>query len=143
MKIHKRNLLLVVTLVTINLNSMAQVVPTQLAGDWHATCAVEKLGDTAASYCGICPTVFNADNSSLTIASFNINLGQKELKIIYDGSISIIPFKFDEENMRLTFKEKDIVYNFSILELEMADKLILKSDSGNLLYLERKKEQAR
>lgn len=120
---------------------MAQAVPAKLAGDWHATCAIERLGDSAASYCGICPTVFNTDNSSLTIASFNINLGQKELKIIYDGSVSLIPFKFDEDNMRLTFKEKEIVYNFIILELEMVDKLILKSDSGNLIYLERKNER--
>jgi hypothetical protein len=143
MKISIKLFLAATSLVASSYYSIAQRLPANLVGDWHATCAIERQGDSAATFCGICPTVFNTDNSSLTVASFNINLGQKELKIIYDGSISKIPFKFDEENLKISFKEKGVVYNFTILELEMLDQLILKSDTGNLLYLERKKEQGR
>lgn len=141
MKYYKK---IIFTLILALLSSTAytQVTTARLAGDWHATCAVEQTSDSSATFCGICPTIVHKDNNSLTIAGFNLNFGDEELKIMYAGSTSVIPFRFDRSKMRLTFEEKGTVYTFIILELEMLDKIILKSDDGNLLYLERRKKTA-
>jgi hypothetical protein len=128
---------LILFLIIASLSIKAQVLPSSFSGDWEATCVKEKLDTDKIAVCGICPHIISDSNSRI-ISSVTLNFSNKDLTIITPDRSTTVPIKYNEKLEHLVFTNNGITYDFSILYVDVLSKIILKSQNGNIIYLERK-----
>lgn len=128
---------LILLLVIASFSMRAQVVPSSFSGDWEATCVKEKIDTNKVAVCGICPHI-SSDSNSRKISSVTLNFGNKDLTIITPNGSTTVPIKYNEKLEHLVFTNNGVTYDFSILYVDVLSKIILKSQNGNIIYLERK-----
>lgn len=128
---------LILLLVIASFSMRAQVVPSSFSGDWEAKCVKEKIDTNKVAVCGICPHI-SSDSNSRKISSVTLNFGNKDLTIITPNGSTTVPIKYNEKLEHLVFTNNGVTYDFSILYVDVLSKIILKSQNGNIIYLERK-----
>lgn len=120
----------------------AQNNSTHLAGYWHATCVVEQADDAEVSFCALCPVVLNTKNKGVKVASVIFNFNNGKLTIVSPTDKKTIDIQYTVQTNHLTFTLQEIGYDFTLLVVEEAKKIILKNQAGQLIYLERKDFEA-
>ncbi len=128
---------LILFLIIASFSMKAQVLPSSFSGDWEATCVKEKLDTNKIAVCGICPHI-SSDSNSRIISSVTLNFSNKDLTIITPDRSTTVPIEYNEKLEHLVFINNGITYDFSILYVDVLSKIILKSQNGNIIYLERK-----
>ena len=73
------------------------------------------------------------DTQSLLIYHMKVSL-----TIITPDRSTTVPIEYNEKLEHLVFINNGITYDFSILYVDVLSKIILKSQNGNIIYLERK-----
>ena len=126
-------LLLITGTLTIN----AQTLPSKFRGDWVATCVVEKIDTNKVAVCGICPHIAKGDGPE-TISSVILNFDNKDLTITTQNGSKSVAIRYNEQLEHLIFTNDGITYDFSIMYVDVLSKVILKSQNGNIIYLERR-----
>ncbi len=66
-----------------------------------------------------------------------LNFSNKDLTIITPDRSTTVPIKYNEKLEHLFFINNGITYDFSISYVDLLSKIILKSQNGNIIYLER------
>lgn len=117
---------------------IAQNSSAKLAGYWHATCVVEQAINDGVSFCKICPIAMNTNNEEIKVASVIFNFNNKKLTIISPTDKTTTDIQYTSQTNLLTFALQEIRYDFTLLVVEDAKKIILKNQDGQLIYLERK-----
>jgi hypothetical protein len=124
-------------LLATSLITIAQTLPSKFQGDWLATCVVEKIDTNKIAVCGICPHISKGDNLE-TISSVILNFDNKDLTITTQEGSTSVPIRYNEKLEHLLFTNNGVTYDFSIMYIDVMSKVILKSQNGNIIYLERK-----
>lgn len=136
----KYNLLFIIVLFAASAVS-AQNATARLAGDWHATCLLEKQNENQVTFCKICPIELSAKGDSLTLASVVFNFNDEKLSIISQKGQSTTDIQYNADTEHLTFILDGDPYDFTVMVVEEASRVILKNQDGHLVYLERKNIQ--
>ena len=76
--------------------------------------------------------------NAIGISTITFNFGNQDLTIITSNGTNTVPIKYNEKLEHLVFTNNGITYDFSILYVDVLSKIILKSQNGNIIYLERK-----
>lgn len=134
---YQMKVILFLFLIIASTSIKAQDLPSSLAGDWEATCATEKIDTNKVAVCGICPHIIS-DSNSRTVSAVTLNFANNSLTIISKERSISVPIKYDKKLEHLMFTNDGITYDFSILHIDVSSKIILKSQFGNIIYLERK-----
>lgn len=119
----------------------AQNTTARLAGDWQATCLLEKQNENEVSFCKICPIELSAKGDSLTLASVIFNFNDQKLSIVSQKGRVTTDIQYNASTEHLTFILDGEAYDFTVLIVEEAYRVILKNMDGHLVYLERKNIQ--
>ena len=127
----------ILLLIFTSFSMKAQVVPSSFSGDWEAICVEEKIDTNEVSVCGICPYIVNDSNSRI-ISSVTLNFENNNLTITSPEGSTSVPISYNEKLEHLMFTIKGVTYDFSILYVDVLSKILLKSQNGNIIYLERK-----
>ena len=120
----------------LSFTANAQTLSSNILGDWEATCVIEKVDTNKLEACGLCP--YEKGKNAISISTITFNFGNKDLKIITSNGSSTVPLEYNEKLEHLLFTNNGITYDFSILYVDVLSKIILKSQKGNIIYLERK-----
>ena len=127
----------IILVLFLSFAANAQTLSSNILGDWEATCVKEKLDTNKIAVCGICPHI-SSDSNSRIISSVTLNFSNKDLTIITPDRSTTVPIEYNEKLEHLVFINNGITYDFSILYVDVLSKIILKSQNGNIIYLERK-----
>lgn len=125
----------ILLLITASLSTQAQTLSSKIYGDWKATCVLEKIDTNTVDVCPICP--YEPEDSK-TLRTITFNFGNEELVLITPTSSTTVPIQYNEKLEHLVFIYNGSSYDFSVLYVDVLSKIILKSQNGNILYLERK-----
>lgn len=136
-----KNIVILLLLIATSTAANAQQTAARLMGDWQATCLLEKQSENAISFCKICPIEINAKGDSLTLASVIFNFSERKLNIISAKGKSSTDIQYNASTDHLTFTLNGDEYDFTVLVVEQAQRIILKNMDGRLVYLERKNLQ--
>ena len=74
----------------------------------------------------------------MEIIDFTLNFTDGQMTFKFAEGNEVVPFNYDEKSERMVFKLEGNQYNFSVIFVDVLSKVILKSDEGSLVYLERK-----
>jgi len=121
--------------------SFAQLNSAKLAGQWQATCLLEQEDDSELSFCKICPVELSSKGEKLTLASVIFNFNNEKLTILSREGNSTIDIQYNTSTQHLTFELNGDKYDFTVMIIDAANKIVLKNMDGHLVYLERKNLQ--
>ena len=127
----------IILVLFLSFAANAQTLSSNILGDWEATCVIEKVDTNKLEACGLCPYEEKGGNA-ISISTITFNFGNQDLTIITSNGTTTVPIKYNEKLEHLVFTNNGITYNFSILYVDVLSKIILKSQNGNIIYLERK-----
>ena len=127
----------IISVLFISFTANSQTLSSNILGNWEATCVIEKIDTNILEACGLCPYEEKGGNA-IGISTITFNFGNQDLTIITSNGTNTVPIKYNEKLKHLVFTNNGITYDFSILYVDVLSKIILKSQNGNIIYLERK-----
>lgn len=106
-----------------------------LQGEWKGYCNLEST-DRATTICSLCFFEQLKDKSGVRLISPDLVIRDGMLGIDRSGTISKVPYRYDEDTHMLSFELNGDAQRYKVLLVD-ADRLVLRDGEGRLLLLER------
>jgi hypothetical protein len=114
---------------------------TTLQGEWTGYCVREmNIEDNVSmiSFCDLCSVELSEDKTMLKFDQTKLTFSEGILMINKSGSVSEVPYVYNEENWILTYDLEEESNNYKVLFIDI-DRTLLRGTDGCLMLLEKEK----
>ncbi len=124
---------LVITLLFISLFAFSQ---TEIYGAWDVHCGVESSGLKTTKTCALCPV--SSSDTAVKIKGFTLQVDSAHLQ--FGNAKDKISYVRRPSGKAISFVKDRQPYSFDIVATTSPDYVILRSNDGTLLILQRRLE---